>query len=400
MLSNAAQAADSRSRIVAGKELRRLTSCQYIVRHKKGHSGGAEVPLRFLEGELTVSDYLSKWHHFNSMTEVCAVDGYVRELDDKRTELQQLLGWYVFKDEEVSCGRKSCHQPHKFGFVVRDQAERVTNIGHCCGERIFGEKFAVEADQLVVSLTKAQNETARIASATAVLVQREQLLDRARELRTQAHGVDWLMRTREAYFDALPGRIVEELLTRARTLQTEISITRKRTDNDPPAAHPWETHIEQTIGRLRGLGALRYDPDSIIRNEIVRPLLRYSKTTPEQIVKDRRLKRDFTFCVNNLRGAFDRVEGVLRDAPKFFSPEGHAEVITLADTLGCGRDVEGVTWHAETGLAQRSPEQKLDPEIEAALLKEDREAEAERLREEREEERVAEAMLIRSYFKR
>jgi hypothetical protein len=67
---------------------------------------------------------------------------YLESIDPKTRPLRRIItGYYL--NEEYPCGLKSCHQPHKEGFLVELEDTYVTNVGWKCGEQ-FGEKFAIE----------------------------------------------------------------------------------------------------------------------------------------------------------------------------------------------------------------------------------------------------------------
>lgn len=67
---------------------------------------------------------------------------YLESVDPHTQPLSKIItGYYL--NEEYPCGLKSCHQPHRDGFLVELEDGNVTNVGWKCGER-FGDKFSVE----------------------------------------------------------------------------------------------------------------------------------------------------------------------------------------------------------------------------------------------------------------
>lgn len=67
---------------------------------------------------------------------------YLESVDPQAQPLAKIItGYYL--NEEYPCGLKSCHQPHREGFLVELEDGNVTNVGWKCGER-FGDKFSFE----------------------------------------------------------------------------------------------------------------------------------------------------------------------------------------------------------------------------------------------------------------
>jgi hypothetical protein len=67
---------------------------------------------------------------------------YLESIDPKTQPLRRIITGYHL-NEEYPCGLKSCHQPHKDGYLVELEDTYVTNVGWVCGQQ-FGEKFAIE----------------------------------------------------------------------------------------------------------------------------------------------------------------------------------------------------------------------------------------------------------------
>lgn len=67
---------------------------------------------------------------------------YLKSIDPKTQPLRRIITGYHL-NEEYPCGLKSCHQPHKDGYLVELENTYVTNVGWVCGQQ-FGEKFAIE----------------------------------------------------------------------------------------------------------------------------------------------------------------------------------------------------------------------------------------------------------------
>lgn len=67
---------------------------------------------------------------------------YLESIDPKTQPLRRIITGYHL-NEEYPCGLKSCHQPHKEGYLVELEDTYVTNVGWKCGMQ-FGEKFAIE----------------------------------------------------------------------------------------------------------------------------------------------------------------------------------------------------------------------------------------------------------------
>jgi hypothetical protein len=75
-------------------------------------------------------------------SDITSYPKYLESIDPKTRPLRRIItGYYL--NEEYPCGLKSCHQPHKEGFLVELEDTYVTNVGWVCGQQ-FGEKFAIE----------------------------------------------------------------------------------------------------------------------------------------------------------------------------------------------------------------------------------------------------------------
>lgn len=74
--------------------------------------------------------------------DILQLANYAGSIDPKLQTLRRIVTGYNITDE-ISCGLKSCHQPHKEGYLVELEDGHVSNVGWKCGAH-YGEKFATE----------------------------------------------------------------------------------------------------------------------------------------------------------------------------------------------------------------------------------------------------------------
>jgi len=119
-----------------------------------------------------------------------------------------LTGYHL--NEEFPCGLKSCHQPHKEGYLVELEDGHLTNVGWKCGDA-FGDRFNAERTRyaervlrptairtvgdLVVRLQGMQKEMAQLASEADRLSQCKQGMSKQfpklyADLKRRAHAGD------------------------------------------------------------------------------------------------------------------------------------------------------------------------------------------------------------------
>ncbi len=99
---------------------------------------------------------------YKSIQEIQSEPGFGAEQPANLTSYRELMGYYSFESEELSCCllEKSgglCHQKHKWGWVLQRTDGVVTIIGHTCAESNFGADSTLGRD-----ITRANNEVARL----------------------------------------------------------------------------------------------------------------------------------------------------------------------------------------------------------------------------------------------
>lgn len=77
--------------------------------------------------------------HIKSEKQLHDLAGYTKDIKPEEEPQLRIIGHY-YLTPMVQCGIKSCHQKHNEGVVLALSDDRVTNVGHICGER-FGDRF-------------------------------------------------------------------------------------------------------------------------------------------------------------------------------------------------------------------------------------------------------------------
>jgi hypothetical protein len=154
---------------------------------------------------------------FQSLDEITSRAAFARDIDPATTKLVKPIGIYRFR-EIVSCGLKSCHQPHRKGLVVLTADGEEVNIGHLCGKKHSPEEFAVYWNAAHRYTTrKLHVDVIREFKAVA-----RRHLARIEQLQMQDKGAVWIENAMRRLREAIPGDAHQSLCAAARRGEEEV----------------------------------------------------------------------------------------------------------------------------------------------------------------------------------
>jgi hypothetical protein len=223
----------------------------------------------------------------------------------------------------------------------------VTKIGNVCGSKLFGDRFEV-AVRTAQALHRRQLQKDAIAEGLAAIPTRaleaQGLLDNARHLE----------KLKLSLRDACTDKLYYALVDRAERGQPEIIITRKRTDNDPPA--PDGSHagfIDERAGTLQGLRCLANpSPRRILEERVLGPLHSFRDATPDEILSRAGMRRRFTNWNQNVESTLREVQDKLAQVSAFFTTENLRLLQALAVSRGLDIDLRRIRWNATNRLVE------------------------------------------------
>ena len=275
-------------------------------------------------------------HTFESLTEIESLPGYVarvRKGEWTWVEGQKLDRWYVFKDK-VNCNRADCNKPHNTGYVVDivsivDGRKGVTKIGNVCGLRLFGTVFEV-------AVRDAQREHRRQLLRDSIAEGIAQIASRRDQARALLPAAIQLERVKLSLREACSDKLYHHLVDRAQRGEVEIIKSRKRTEHDPPARDGSHSgYIDERVGFLQGLRCLALPtPRRILEEEILGPLNRFERMTPDEIAAKASVMRWFSNWNQNADSNFKEAQDKLAQAAAFFTAENLRLLFPLAEARG------------------------------------------------------------------
>ncbi|MDE2598437.1 MAG: hypothetical protein KGL40_02310 [Rhodocyclaceae bacterium] len=189
---------------------------------------------------------------------------YLESVDPQAQPLSKILVGYFLETEHL-CGLKSCHQPHKEGFLVELENGKLTNVGWKCGER-FGDRFALER-------TKYAERELRPKAIRTIQDAMAKIRAMKEELATLASDADRLSQCKQGMRNQLP-KLYKELDRRAHSgnaqVVEQVERTKQEIDNlyemNPGAGRERFRYREEARGILPGLHVIS---DNIRENVIV-----------------------------------------------------------------------------------------------------------------------------------
>ncbi len=221
---------------------------------------------------------------FESLAEIEAFPGYVRQLDGGKHALDKPIGYYRFK-KKIHCALTNCNQPHGHGYVVLATSGKVVAVGNVCGAEIFGEAF-ITATAAIGREIARQIQLREIQEQLRAL---PGLRQRADDLLKGSRGAEWLECAELSLRLACPSRVLGSLYERAANRNAVIEYTRERTKTDPePLMGESRKYVVEHLGTFRGLGALR-SPSSrlILESHVLGPITTYLTQTAGSLIDNK-----------------------------------------------------------------------------------------------------------------
>ncbi|HEX8979875.1 MAG TPA: hypothetical protein VF811_09235 [Parasulfuritortus sp.] len=209
-----------------------------------------------------------------SIDEVRSRPGFNPNLDPQKHELATIIGRYV-EPEKVICGLSSCHQPHTRGYIVTTKDGQETNIGKDCGKTHFGVDFVDLSRQFDRDITEKENRD-RLWSFSFQL---DKLKERIHELRSGAHGADWIHNNTR--YLVMPNKGLPEVVSvignMIRMRQNTLQVDRQASEEEAARIEvaqgrklPRPHYIREDIADIEGLEAMY--PENDVRELLVKNL--------------------------------------------------------------------------------------------------------------------------------
>ncbi|WP_155401766.1 hypothetical protein [Chromobacterium violaceum] len=159
----------------------------------------------------------------NSVEELEALPGYTKNIDPAQVELDTIIAVYDLPNE-IACQKKTCHQPHNNGCVVKLSDGNVTNIGNKCGKKLYSEKFTLQklqADRYIKRMNVVRLLTAKKQNDQSIK-------DTLTSTHTSAKTVTDLIKQLEVYFGSkLVNKIRSKALKQEYDVYTFTQLTEK-----------------------------------------------------------------------------------------------------------------------------------------------------------------------------
>jgi hypothetical protein len=288
---------------------------------------------------------------FKSMNEIRLLPGFVEKIQKGAQEFACFLGYYRLPRREVHCAKSDCNTPHGFGYVVMTKSGAITVIGHVCGEKVFGDIFTAAAHSADAEMRRQMAESA-IADALTLLPGYRQ---RADALMHGRRGALWLERAERSLQSHIPRRLAGEIYALASHGSGAIVRTRLRTRKDVP---PLGTHgvpdvVEETFGKIVGVGALAApSPKRILTDQVLAEMPIFDATTPGYLVDNKLKHRRFNEWVIGIPHAIREAEDRLRRAIVFFETGNLRILANVARTPHDRRQLSMLKWNDASGLVE------------------------------------------------
>jgi len=272
---------------------------------------------------------LNQYRYFKDAADFRALDGYADRVNATPHDFVAMIGWYSFR-HLVECSLSGCRRSHNEGFVVQLQDGRVTNVGHICGRKAFGEAFHAG-----VKAIEAQREfEAVLAGMDKYRQEMPQLEARLSTLQSGVRGVASLTKARRTLREMLPAHLVRDLAERAYRNQKVVHRAVLRSESEIEIAQLEQPSLrgdalrykEERIGYFVGIALFTRYPEDILRVKVEEPLKQFrSGVSGMGVVRLKRLHKALESVAPGLREA----ENALEEAWSFF----HAENFVLMEQM-------------------------------------------------------------------
>ncbi len=306
--------------------------------------------------KFRIEDYIQ----LESWDDVVSRPAYAEEIDPTIEHLVEILAAYTFRDEEIRCGLKDCHQPHDHGFLVETSKGNETNIGRICGRNIFGAEFTVLANRF----QESQRIRTYKQAINSILERRDHILKRVEELKTQPYGANWLYRAIRNFREKYPAEVVQNVTDRAKRGETAVESVRERTKEEiglAMAANPgarrdallFETVV---VGKLRGLEIFVTNIRDLLIGKVEKRF-REIDTIDSDTVRRNQL-RDLYQWTTQVDDILAEAEFLIGDGELFFDGDNLALLKYLPMSDQARQELVGLGWKYEEGDAKSTRKRK------------------------------------------
>lgn len=197
---------------------------------------------------------------------------FIADLNPAEHTLERIIGRYAFKDK-IPCGLSNCRTPHAKGYIVVTKGGPETNIGKDCGKTYFGVDFETLSRTFDRDITEKENRETLWSFSFRL----EELKSKIRELRSGAHGADWIYKTTRSLINinrGCPQEVVDRISAMVKARRNILTIERKATDAEVEAREAISgqrvhrpQYIDEPIATINGLEALY--PENDLREMLV-----------------------------------------------------------------------------------------------------------------------------------
>jgi hypothetical protein len=276
---------------------------------------------------------------------------FVEEIDPKGEKPVEVMAAYTFKNDEIRCGLKDCHQPHDYGFLVRTSKGNETNIGRICGRNIFGAEFTALANRF---REKERLRTYK-QGINAALERKIEVLARVETLKNQQYGANWLYRSLRNFRANYPADLVRNLTDRARRGEPVIEQVRERSKAEiemaqvaNPSANVESLRYETIrIGSLQGLDIFATDIRKILINQVEK---QFSELDQLNFVSIKRTQlRELYSWAHSLDDTLAEAELLIGAGQSFFEPENLALLKYIPVPDKAREELLRIKWDYEAG---------------------------------------------------
>jgi hypothetical protein len=198
-----------------------------------------------------------------SLADIQVLPGYVATIDASTAKPQDILDEYHFR-ELVKCGIEDCRQPHFHGLVILTIAGDLTNIGHDCGRKHFGDEFEVLRNRRTAEF-RQERELAYLIHRHAVATRIKARLERPGE---RGATISWMCDSLREFERILPQEVMRRILNQARLNDPRITLIVERSEDEiqnqlainPSAKRGQLRYASVLLGSLKGMRCLFPDP--------------------------------------------------------------------------------------------------------------------------------------------
>lgn len=187
--------------------------------------------------------------------DIYKMSGYTDSLDPEKEKLKQVVNKYKLPTEG-KCGLSNCGKAHNNGCIVETESGRLTNLGHICGKKYFGENFTSLSNKL-------SKEIDYFNKIESIKLAKLSIADRYRELseiEANWKKIESVYRTiKSEGLDGLYDKLEQMMHSKSsiisvqrKAIKSEIEIEETRTGKD--IQKPF--YITENLGNLKGLSYL------------------------------------------------------------------------------------------------------------------------------------------------